>query len=121
MSNEHRESITKLAGEDLYAKIDELISQKSEAIHKGNVLRQEHDALQAQVSELKQTNEDLTGASNGWCDEYNKQKGLNAKLESAYALLKAAIDKKAIVRSKASFVSQVKEAFVEAEKTLEAK
>ncbi len=118
MSNEHREAIAKQAGWDIYANNDMLQENAAKATNDLYKLQQGYNGLQAQVSELK---ENLAYCEKTLDDTRAERDDVflsKKKLTNAYALLKAAIDKKAIVRSKASFVSQVKEAYVEAEKIL---
>ncbi len=121
MINEHRNAITVLAGDDLYAKIETFESECKACGSKNEALQAEHDRLQAQVSELKALQSNTQDRLNQRLVECSEAATAIKSLRAAYALLKKAIDKKAIVRSKASFVSQVKEAYAEAEKVMGAK
>ncbi len=118
---DYREAIEKLAGEDLYATVEQLETLYSACQASEKVARQEHDRLQAQVSELKERKDLFEMKAETYLDDYKEVRESKTNLESAYALLKNAIDKKAITRTKQGFVRDVKEAYAEAEKLMGAK
>lgn len=112
--NEFQEAINKLAGEDLYAKIEEL----RDTIKNNNVGRDEvvkvRNHLQDEVSELK--------GRKVVDDEHLRQAIANiAKMrnyKAAYALLVKAIDKKCVIRPAKNYKRDVDAAYVEAKKVL---
>lgn len=121
MSNEHRAAITKLAGEDLYASIERHQAQMRSYATKIDVLQAEHDRLQAQVSGLKANAAMDETTRLGYRDELDTCRIHLGKHATAYALLKAAIDKKAVARTKKGFVRDVEAAYADAEKVMGAK
>ncbi len=117
----HEEAITKLAGVNLYDEIEATENQRKgfsiEAMNKNNTI----DALQAQVSELKATESYTQDRLKQRLAECHESTLVIDKLEAAYALLKNAIDKKAVLQTAKGFAQGVKAAYAEAEKVMGAK